>query len=533
MTDKTPKSCELSLAQLQTEHENLTDALQRFYKFQERLLGIKQSPTRDATLDQMECLLDEVVDFIYAQVHLHREDGGMEVVRGMVPDGLRADASMIEWALEHQQATIIPVEGRDPDDPFESLLLLPLPGNTGPVGIVALWVDFDASAFTHEQSTLLNMLARETATVLEAQAFRRSQERAHAVLIDLLEAVPHGVLGLDPERRVTLINSTMEFMFGVRRNEILERPYDECLPDPVVQTMRSLLQHGSREERELSLPIAGIPEALGIQITPIHGGDTESPGSVMICRDLKLSREVSKLREVDSLKNDFLSLVSHELRTPLTSILAYTETLLMEGIIDTEEERREYLQIIYDEGERLTRLINDVLDLTKMEAGKMEYLLEERDLNEVLHNAVMSSDPVARQKGLTLRADLAADLPVVRFDPDRIMQVLMNFLSNAIKFTDKGGRVTVVSESAPPLPDSNTPSVRVSVIDTGIGIAPENLDKVFSKFEQIESIDHHSIGTGLGMPICKQIVEEGHGGEIGLTSEPGKGTTFFFRIPVL
>lgn len=520
-----------TVAGLRRRNEELSQALQTFSSFQKRLQTIRNSRSIEEALDHMELLLDDAVEFIFAQLYLRDDDGEIQLARSMTPEGISVDWSLVSWACQYQEMAVIPVENEaEADAPYASILLLPLVGAGQTLGIQVLWVDFDAEAFTQEQSTLLSMLGNETASALESFRLRESIEAARSVLSDVVEAVPHGILATDGDAKVNLINSTMEFMLGVRRDAVLGRLYLDVLPRDAAGLFRKLIHGDHTEEAELSLNVSGVDELLGVTATDIQAGDER--GCVILCRDLKLSREVTKLREVDGMKNDFLSLVSHELRTPLTSIMAYTETLLMEGMVDTEEERQEYLQIIYDEGERLTRLINDVLDLTKMEAGKMDYLYEDREINEVCQNSIMSSSSLAQQKGHELVQDYGENLPPARIDADRIMQVLMNLLSNAIKFTPDGGTITIRTRPADPFPGSSIGTVQVSVQDTGIGISPENIDKVFSKFEQIESVDHHSIGTGLGMPICRQIIEEGHGGKIWLESEVGSGTTFHFRIPI-
>jgi len=202
----------------------------------------------------------------------------------------------------------------------------------------------------------------------------------------------------------------------------------------------------------------------------------------------------------------------------------------MDGMVTDAEERKSYLGTIYSEGERLSRLINDVLDLTKMESGKLEYFYEEGQINDTLKSTMKTFIPPAAKKNITLKENFPDNLPLIRFDSDRIIQVVTNFLSNAIKFTPEGGTITVHSS----LIDSEKASkrlVQVCVEDTGIGIAPEDMSKVFSKFEQIENIEHHSVGTGLGMPICQLIIEEGHGGKIWLESEINAGTKALFTLP--
>jgi len=203
----------------------------------------------------------------------------------------------------------------------------------------------------------------------------------------------------------------------------------------------------------------------------------------------------------------------------------------MDGGADVET-TQEYVGTIVTEGKRLRELIDDILDLTKMEAGKVTYEFQEFALNEIVETVLLGMHSRAEAKKQELVADLQPDLGEVRVAQDRITQVLTNFMSNAIKYTPEGGRIVVHTRKTPPFPGQAVPTVTVTVEDNGIGIAPENLERVFSKFDRIEAIANHKEGTGLGMAISKQIVEGGHGGRIGVESEVGKGSKFHFRIPV-
>ena len=239
-----------------------------------------------------------------------------------------------------------------------------------------------------------------------------------------------------------------------------------------------------------------------------------------------------KLQELDQMKDNFLSTVSHELRTPLTSIKSFAEILLSYEEED-KETQREFLGIINDESERLTRLINDFLDLAKIEAGRMQWEDSLLEIPWAIQTAVTATHALAAKANLSVDVDLEPDLLPVWGDRDRLVQVVTNLLSNAIKFTLDGGRIRVGAQT---LKDSQSKGasdmVTVSVADTGIGIAPEDYDKVFEKFRQVgDTLTDKPRGTGLGLPICKEIVEH-YGGRLWVESEPGKGSTFFFTLPL-
>jgi signal transduction histidine kinase/DNA-binding response OmpR family regulator len=238
-------------------------------------------------------------------------------------------------------------------------------------------------------------------------------------------------------------------------------------------------------------------------------------------------------------KSAFLSTVSHELRTPLTSVLGFAKIIRKRleekifPIVDKKDPKTEKtigqisenLHVVISEGERLTHLINDVLDLAKIEAGKMEWNQESVSMSEVAERAIAATSSLFDQKALKLIKNIETDLPEITGDRDKLIQVIINLISNSVKFTDKGSVTCAVSQK--------NNEILVSISDTGIGIAPEDFGAVFEQFKQVggDTLTDKPKGTGLGLPICKEIVEH-HGGRIWLESEVGKGSTFSFALPV-
>lgn len=232
----------------------------------------------------------------------------------------------------------------------------------------------------------------------------------------------------------------------------------------------------------------------------------------------------AKLREVDQLKSEFLASMSHELRTPLNSIIGFADVLL-EGLDGELNERMEEdVRLIRESGKHLRALIGDILDMSKIEAGRMELRYEEVDMQQMAKDIIATAQPLVNEKGLDLYVDVDEDVGIFEIDRTRIRQVLWNIMGNAVKFTEEGS-VTLTME----LEDPN--HLMVSIRDTGIGIAPENLDIVFEQFRQVDGkLNRRAGGTGLGMPISKRLVEL-HGGEIGVESTMGEGSTFWFILP--
>ncbi len=255
-----------------------------------------------------------------------------------------------------------------------------------------------------------------------------------------------------------------------------------------------------------------------------------------LLEDAERARSVAE--DADAAKSAFLSTVSHELRTPLTSVLGFAKIIkkrLEERIFPlvasddrkvraTIQQIEDNLKVVVSEGERLTKLIDDVLDLAKIEAGKLEWKNEPVAIADIVDRATSATASLFEQKGLRLVRDVAPDLPEITGDGDRLIQVVINLISNAVKFTDAG---TVSCRGY-----RRNGDLVVSVVDTGMGIAPADQPKVFERFKQVgDTLTDKPKGTGLGLPICKEIVEH-HGGRLWVESEVGKGSTFSFTLPL-
>lgn len=253
----------------------------------------------------------------------------------------------------------------------------------------------------------------------------------------------------------------------------------------------------------------------------------------------KTERAMERAEEANEAKSTFLSTVSHELRTPLTSVLGFAKIInrRLQGkifpLIQTDDPKiqrairqvKDNLEVVVSEGERLTGLINDVLDLAKIEAGKFEWDMKPLLPRDVLDRALAATSSLFDQKDLPLHKNIADNLTQVEGDRDRLIQVVINLISNAVKFTDEGA-VTLNAFQ-------ENDQLVVSVVDTGMGIAPEDQPKVFEKFKQVgDTLTDKPKGTGLGLPICREIIEQ-HGGRIWVESEIGKGSTFSFSLPAV
>ena len=236
-------------------------------------------------------------------------------------------------------------------------------------------------------------------------------------------------------------------------------------------------------------------------------------------------RDVTREREIDRMKTEFVSTVSHELRTPLTSIKGSLHLLLSDDGLVLDETQRHLVDISLKNTDRLIRLINNILDISKMEAGHIHLDLELHRPLDFVEMAVDGIRGFAESRGIAIESQVTTELPTVRVDFDRMVQVVTNLLSNAIKFSPERGLVTVGARRS-------GADLEIWVTDQGQGIAPEDVGRLFRKFQQLDGRTVRAVGgTGLGLAICRGIVEE-HGGRIGVDSRPGAGATFTVRLPI-
>ncbi|MFO8038243.1 MAG: PAS domain S-box protein [Sodalinema sp.] len=372
--------------------------------------------------------------------------------------------------------------------------------------------------------------------ITERKHAEEALKQALGDLNAILDNLADGLLVTDTAGRITRFNPVLRRMFNLTTGEVIGCTCEELGLMEIDDLLKDLQKTSSHQAAIAEVPLQGkhMGQALATRVWEPIPGESEQIdiGSVVLIRDVTLEKEV------DRMKTDFIATVSHELRTPLTSVLGFA-SIVLEKLEDKvfpllpqgdrqaqrhQERVRQNLNIIVSEAERLTTLINDVLDIAKMEAGKVEWNQEPLSVLEVLERAIAASSSLFERENLQLITDFPEQLPPVLGDGDRLIQVVINLLSNAVKFTETG---EITCRAC-----CENSQIRVEVQDTGIGIAPEDLTKVFEKFKQVgETLTDKPKGTGLGLPICKQILEH-HGGRIWAESELGQGSCFIFTLPV-
>jgi two-component system phosphate regulon sensor histidine kinase PhoR len=341
--------------------------------------------------------------------------------------------------------------------------------------------------------------------------------REHTQLNAILASLVESLVALDHQGRVLFLNPAAEVLFGVRSADAKNRSFLEVLRhSPLNEVLTQALSEKRAIEKEILLH-APSERMLAIHALPVDYGSHQT-GVLASLHDL------TELRKLENLRREFVANVSHELKTPLTSIKGYVETLL-DGALNDPKHNKEFLETIRQHVDHLSRLIDDVLDLSAIEDHRLRYDFQAVSIAEVADRIVKALAPMATSKGVKVSLDLKADLPPVRADRERLAQIFMNLIDNAIKFNKKGGQVRISAQKADQI-------LRIQVEDTGMGIPPADLPRVFERFYRANKDRSHDIpGTGLGLAIVKHLVEA-HQGKVEAESMPGKGSIFRFSLPL-
>jgi protein-histidine pros-kinase len=361
----------------------------------------------------------------------------------------------------------------------------------------------------------------------------RDVQESEAKFRSLLEGAPDAIVIVDQSGRIVIVNQQTEQLFGYTRDELLGHPVeilipehlrgkhsayrDEYFADPRVRPMGLGLELAGRRKDGSQFPV-------GVALSPLRVGGQMLFSSAI--RDITARKQLERqMLEASRLKGEFLANMSHELRTPLNAIIGFAELMYREKVGPVAPAHKEYLGDILTSARHLLQLINDVLDLAKVESGKMEIRPERVDLAQLAEEVRDVLRGMAAAKRLTVLIQVDPTAHTATVDPARVKQILYNYLSNAIKFTGDQGRIDVSITS------EGEDMFRIDVEDTGLGIAPENLRNLFVEFHQLDaSAAKRYQGTGLGLALTKRIAEA-HGGRVEVRSTLGAGSTFSAILP--
>ena len=369
--------------------------------------------------------------------------------------------------------------------------------------------DFTSSAQiqSEDEIGILSDTFDEMSAQLETTLRQVEEERNK--LDTLFQHMADGMVAFDSDGMLLQFNAAAEEMLDRKLDESLR--YTDVFPEVQVRQEDVAL-----DGRSIEIDYAAGPRFLKIYFAPIRLG-AEGKGLMAVLHD------VTEQRKLDDSRREFVANVSHELRTPLTNVRGYAETLMSADDIDRDIQMR-FLGVISSEADRMTRIVKDLLTLTRLDYNRMEMHMQRMDLRELGQKAAAAMEGQAKSQGLTLTCDLPEEMPAVTGDPERIQQVIINIITNAIKYNKPQGSIAITG-------GVEAEQVFLRVEDTGIGVPKADLERLFERFYRVDKArSRESGGTGLGLAIAKQIVET-HGGRIGFDSEYGKGSIVTLYLP--
>jgi two-component system, OmpR family, phosphate regulon sensor histidine kinase PhoR len=360
-------------------------------------------------------------------------------------------------------------------------------------------------------SEAINVLARDL------QEMKRKNEMQQDRLRTLIENVGSGIILLDGRGYVTLVNKTYREIFNISEAEYENKLFYEVIQyNDVIELVEEILLSEIQVRKQLMLPLKTEKHHFEIYGAPIIGINHEWKGIVLVFHD------ITGIKKLEQMRKDFLANVSHELKTPITSIKGFSETLL-DGAMGDEQLCKNFLSIILKESDRMQRLIQDLLDLSKIEQQGFKLNKTKITMNELLHETTVLLKNKAEKRKVTLIVEQAETVQI-KADEHRLQQVFINLISNAILYTPEDGQIVITLEE-------RRNDVIVKVADTGIGICEEEIPRVFERFYRVDKArSRNSGGTGLGLAIVKHLVEAHHG-TIELSSKVGEGTEFTVTFP--
>ncbi|QQF64265.1 PAS domain-containing protein [Bacillus mojavensis] len=341
----------------------------------------------------------------------------------------------------------------------------------------------------------------------------RTQEMQRDRLLTVIENIGSGLIMIDGRGFINLVNRSYAKQFHVNPNQMLRRLYHDAFEhEEVIQLVEEIFMTETKKCKLLRLPVKIERRYFEVDGVPIMGPDDEWKGIVLVFHDMTETKKLEQMRK------DFVANVSHELKTPITSIKGFTETLL-DGAMEDKEALSEFLSIILKESKRLQSLVQDLLDLSKIEQQNFTLSIETFDAAKMLADIETLLKHKATERGISLQLNVPKDPLYVAGDPYRLKQVFLNLVNNALTYTPEKGSVAINVKPG-------ETEIQIEVSDTGIGIQKEEIPRIFERFYRVDKDrSRNSGGTGLGLAIVKHLIEA-HEGKIDVTSEPGRGTVF-------
>ncbi len=451
------------------------------------------------------------------------------------------DIGYYDWAIQERRTLVIPENLGKKGKPLTSMVV-PLIGTVETLGVIEVFAPCRIGDYTQRDLSLITTVANQAAVAMEnAQLYAKMELKTEAMarmknyLTNILQSIGTGMIVLDTDGKITLFNQAAENLLAISAEAAVGNYLAALFKEPVLSAIDELCQKALQTyqdaitEIDYEKPTKSLP--LEVKSSLLRDESGSVLGVMLLFTDLTETRELINLRHIDKLKDQFITTVSHELRTPLTAIKSFAEILLSYDERD-QATQREFLTIINDQSDHLTKLIDEILDLSKFESGTAKWEITEIDLPALVRHVVSSSESIMSRKNLHVDLQIEDGLPSVWGDEEKLTRVVVNLLDNAAKFSPEKGEVRVaVKASHAATADKSRPAVEICVQDHGPGIPPEDVDRIFDKFHQVgDLMTEKPQGTGLGLAISREIVRY-LGGSIWAESKPGEGATFHVLLP--
>jgi two-component system phosphate regulon sensor histidine kinase PhoR len=377
------------------------------------------------------------------------------------------------------------------------------------VGDFSFRIFHDSKDEIGELADTLNKMAQDIED--KVSEIKIQNQKLSAVFNSMIE----GVLVLDNTSHIVSVNSTVENIFSVSRQNVQGKFLLEAIPNnDIHEIINKVLKQAEYISQEISL-VWPVHRIFQVNACPISENN-KAKGCLLVIHD------ITEIRRLESIRRDFVANVSHELKTPLTSIKGFIETLL-EGAIEDKENGRQFLKIIQEHAQRLDNLINDLLELSHIESGKVQIELEELKLKDIFDKVLSGFNAKLSKKKIEVKNNLLPELSI-KADKNKMEQVITNLIDNAIKFNKEKGFIKIYSQDL-------ENKIKIIVEDSGVGIPPRDIPRIFERFYRVDKARSRELGgTGLGLSIVKHIVEL-HGGSVGVESTEDLGSKFFFILP--
>ncbi|MCP4119370.1 MAG: PAS domain-containing protein [Desulfobacteraceae bacterium] len=476
-------------------------------------------------------VVKEVVNYNACAIFLYDDDlqtyrvvssrgAPMETFTADVPDN-----KIVDWIINEGRWTPIPDDSNTPEKHFQSIL--PLRGTMKKLGFLLMKSDKDDNCYNKANMTILSFIADQAGIALENQNLYFQLNYSRKYINNIVESINNGIVAIDLSGDITLINKNATAILGIESGDVIGKSYRDVFTDKLTKQInllsKKIIDEGYViETRFEHSPYKEFPITLGINASILLDENNDRLGIIFVFRDMLASMEIQRLLQLDEMKSEFVSNVSHELRTPLSIIKSYVEAILDQVDPDDYETQREFLSVVNEETDRLSGLVNDLLDISRIESGRFEISLAPVSLPEIIDSVIGNLKGETEDHKIITK--IPSELRPISADKDKMTQVFINLINNAIKFSPEGGEIEIEVITMEKM-------LLCLVKDQGIGISEECIPRIFEKFYRVDTSDTYEIpGTGLGLPIVKHIINS-HGGEITVKSKLNKGSEFILSLP--